>query len=43
MKQMIEKMRDYKAKDRSLFNEVWEQVKKVSEDQLSFKGFYFYH
>ena len=42
MKQMIEKMRDYKAKDPSLFSEIWEQVKKVSED-LSFKGVYFYH
>ena len=30
MKQMIEKMRDYKAKDPSLFTEIWEQVKKVS-------------
>ena len=28
MKQMIEKMRDYKAKDPSLFSHVWEQVKK---------------
>ena len=35
MKQMIEKMRDYKAKDPSLFTEIWEQVKKVSEDRLS--------
>ena len=43
MKQMIEKMRDYKAKDPSLFSEIWEQVKKVSEDRLSFKGVYFYH
>lgn len=30
MKQMIEKMRDYKAKDPSLFSQIWEQVKKVS-------------
>ena len=30
MKQMIEKMRDYKAKDPSLFSRIWEQVKKVS-------------
>ncbi len=30
MKQMIEKMRDYKAKDPSLFTQIWEQVKKVS-------------
>ena len=30
MKQMIEKMRDYKAKDPTLFSQVWEQVKKVS-------------
>lgn len=29
MKQMIEKMRDYKAKDPSLFSQVWEEVKKV--------------
>lgn len=29
MKQMIEKMRDYKAKDPSLFSEIWKQVKKV--------------
>ena len=28
MKKMIEKMRDYKAKDPSLFSQVWEQVKK---------------
>ena len=34
MKQMIEKMRDYKAKDPSLFTQIWEQVKKVSDDQL---------
>ena len=32
MKQMIEKMRDYKAKDPSLFTQIWEQVKKVSHD-----------
>ena len=29
MKQMIEKMRDYKSKDPSLFTQIWEQVKKV--------------
>ncbi len=29
MKQMIEKMRDYKAKDPSLFSQIWEQLKKV--------------
>ncbi|KAL9126417.1 MAG: hypothetical protein Q9217_004528 [Psora testacea] len=28
MKQMIEKMRDYKAKDPGLFSQVWEEVKK---------------
>ncbi len=28
MKQMIEKMRDYKSKEPSLFSQVWEQVKK---------------
>ena len=31
MKQMIEKMRDYKAKDPSLFTQIWEQVKKVGD------------
>lgn len=30
MKQMIEKMRDYKTKDPDLFSEIWELVKKVS-------------
>lgn len=30
MKQMIEKMRDYKARDPALFSQIWEQVKKVS-------------
>ena len=30
MKLMLEKMREYKAKDPSLFSQVWEQVKKVS-------------
>ena len=29
MKHMIEKMRDYKAKDPALFSQVWENVKKV--------------
>lgn len=29
MMQMIEKMRDYKAKDPALFSQIWEQVKKV--------------
>ena len=28
MKNMIEKMRDYKSKDPSLFSQIWEQVKK---------------
>lgn len=36
MKQMIEKMRDYKSKDPSLFTQIWEQVKKVSGDHISF-------
>ena len=36
MKQMIEKMRDYKAKDPSLFTQIWEQVKKVSDNHISF-------
>ena len=31
MEQMIVKMRDYKAKDPSLFSQIWEQVKKVSD------------
>ena len=30
MKAMIEKMRDYKAKEPNLFSQVWEEVKKVS-------------
>ena len=30
MKQMIEKMRDYKSKDPSLFSQIWEQFKKVN-------------
>ena len=42
MKQMIEKMRDYKAKDPSLFTEIWEQVKKGQPPQRgpskSFQG-----
>ena len=29
MKQMLDKMREYKAKDPSLFSQIWEQVKKV--------------
>ncbi|KAL8827735.1 MAG: hypothetical protein Q9170_006896 [Blastenia crenularia] len=29
MRQMIEKMRDYKSKDPSLFSHIWEQVKKT--------------
>ena len=33
MKQMIEKMREYKSKDPSLFSQIWEQVKKVSTDR----------
>ena len=39
MKQMIEKMRDYKAKDPSLFSQVWEQVKKVGDDHVSLSIF----
>ena len=35
MKQMIEKMRDYKAKDPSLFTQIWEQVKKVGDNKFS--------
>lgn len=35
MKQMIEKMRDYKAKDPGLFSQIWEQVKKVSSLRLA--------
>lgn len=35
MKQMIEKMRDYKAKDPSLFTQIWEQVKKVGDNKCS--------
>ena len=31
MKAMIEKMRDYKAKDPALFSQVWEDVKKVNQ------------
>lgn len=38
MKQMIEKMRDYKAKDPSLFTQIWEQVKKVSDDCAFFQN-----
>lgn len=38
MKQMIEKMRDYKAKDPGLFSQIWEQVKKVSSTHLA--GFF---
>ena len=41
MKQMIEKMRDYKAKDPSLFTQIWEQVKKVSDDTLFFNSLTF--
>lgn len=33
MKQMIEKMRDYKSKDPSLFSQIWEQVKKGQPPQ----------
>lgn len=39
MKQMIEKMRDYKAKDPSLFTQIWEQVKKVGDNHLCFDSF----
>ena len=35
MKQMIEKMRDYKSKNPSLFTQIWEQVKKVSDNHPS--------
>ena len=35
MKQMIEKMRDYKAKDPSLFTQIWEQVKKVGDNEFT--------
>ena len=35
MKQMIEKMRDYKAKDPSLFTQIWEQVKKVGDNKFT--------
>ena len=35
MKQMIEKMRDYKSKDPSLFTQIWEQVKKVNINNIS--------
>ena len=31
MKAMIEKMRDYKAKDPNLFSQVWDEVKKVGK------------
>ena len=34
MKQMIEKMRDYKSKDPSLFTQIWEQVKKVNTSDV---------
>ena len=30
MKQMLDRMREYKANDPSLFSQIWEQVKKVS-------------
>ena len=36
MKQMIEKMRDYKSKDPSLFTQIWEQVKKVNFSNVLF-------
>ncbi len=39
MRQMIEKMRDYKTKDPSLFTQIWEQVKKVSNHHLFFNSF----
>ena len=41
MKQMIEKMRDYKARDPSLFTQIWEQVKKVSACDVSFNTWSF--
>lgn len=37
MKQMIEKMRDYKSKDPSLFSQIWEQVKKVCFPDFLFR------
>lgn len=41
MKQMIEKMRDYKAKDPTLFSQIWEQVKKVSKcGHLALRGIF---
>ncbi len=41
MRQMIEKMRDYKTKDPSLFTQIWEQVKKVSNYHLFLNSFKF--
>ena len=41
MKLMLEKMREYKAKDPSLFLQIWEQVKKVcafSTTSVSYDG-----
>ena len=35
MKAMIEKMRDYKSKDPSLFTQIWEQVKKAPPPKSS--------
>lgn len=40
MKQMIEKMRDYKAKDPDLFSQIWEQVKRV-RDQIINSPYFF--
>lgn len=39
MKQMIEKMRDYRSKDPSLFTQIWEQVKKVNTRKSFLKAF----
>ena len=39
MKQMIEKMRDYKAKDPKLFSQVWEDVKKVRLKHYHYPSF----
>lgn len=33
MRQMLDKMREYKAKDPSLFSQIWEQVKKAQSAQ----------
>lgn len=38
MRQMIEKMWDYNAKDPNLFSHIWEQVRKVSALGRPFSG-----